>query len=217
MAFNFLGTFSEEEIQALFDFADAQLQDIDARINHLQSRIQRVGWLEYEFDEDNQPISWRVVPSGSELQKYVHEYLFYGGDLLDLGIKSRGQWVHFSKGEFDSDAYIKFQGNKPQGGEYRESLHLDDAEPGIAVDKMKRWMIPAIKAKRENAEFKIKKTCDLLDQYLEEIILLVKRSSGAETIEDLKSRLQQYLSDDSYHSAGKKGFDAGQNDPFQNS
>lgn len=209
MAFNFLGTFTAEEVLALLAFAEDQLQDVEDRIAYLKGQITRVGWIQYELNEQRLPVSYTIEPTNSLLAKYVRGYHFYGGNLLDLTILSRGQWISFSQEDPDLNSINTSSAGSLQSinAQVRDvaNLHGDDAVPAIAVDKIKSFMIPAIQAKREDYEFKLKKALDLADQYLEEIILLVRRANnGDETLANLREQIQYYLNDPEFPSAGLK-------------
>lgn len=209
MAFNFLGTFSEEEVQALLSFAEDQLEDVEDRISYLRSNIERVGWIVFERGDDGKPVSYDIQPPNSLLAKYVRTYQFFGGEVLELDIRSRGEWLSFTKGEPNLDDDAEFQGGQVDGQGVSENYaapnrHYDDAVEAATVAKVKDWVTPAIQGKREEWEYRIKRSIDLVDQYLEEIILLVQRSSGAETLDDLRSKIEFYLSSDEFVGAGRK-------------
>jgi hypothetical protein len=210
MAFNFLGTYTEKQIRGLLEFARLQLEDVDERIDHLQAGIERNGWLSYKRNSDDEIVDFIITPRESLLEKYVRSYQYYGGDVADLKIMSRGQWLYRSKGSPEDNVYgAGFQGGQIEGADYADNLQPDDANPAIITSKVKDWMSPSIRKKREEFEFRIKRTIDLVDQYLEEIILLVKRSEGAETIEDLEEKIEHFLADEDYHSAGEKRYETG--------
>jgi hypothetical protein len=208
MAFNFLGTFSAAEVQALLLFAQDQLPDIDAKVAYLQGQINRVGWIQYTLDEQRVPASYVIEPENSLLAKYVRSYQFYGGDLLELSVRSRGQWISFTQAEPSLDSNQVSDAGSLVGTaqvQDEENLHADDIVPAIAVSKVKDFITPAIQGKREHYEFKIKKAIDLADQYLEEIILLVRRATdGDESLEFLQQQIQFYLNDAAFPSAGRK-------------
>ena len=204
MAFDFLGTFTEEEIKSLLDFAEKQLPDVQAKIEYLRCRIEKIGWITYSIDDSGKRVSYSVDPPDSLLGKYIKTYQFYGGDVLSLNIKSRGQWLHFTKGEATLDSGVEFQGGKVEGEYYSPNMQHDDGLEAVATSKVKDWCIPVIQGKREDWEFKIKKAIDLGDQCLEEILLLVKRSTGAETLQDIRVRLDYYLTSPEFMGAGKK-------------
>ena len=209
MAFDFLGTFRRDQIEALFAFADDQLEDFDQRLEYLRINIERVGWLSIERDDESgEVLSYDITPSDSLLAKYVRTFHYYGGTMGDLRIRSRGDWLSFTKGEATLDD-AEFQGGKVQGTDADDdlyetsSLRRDDAIEAETVKRVKDWMIPSIVAKREEWEFRIKRCVDLTDQYLEELILLVRRHSGAETLDDLKDQINYYLESDEFVGAGR--------------
>lgn len=204
MAFNFLGIFEEEEMDVLLSFARDQLEDVDGRINHLRGEIRKYGWLQIERDEDGDPVDFRIYPPNSMLDKYVRSYQYYGGDVLELDVKPRGDWVYFSKGEGNLDIEEGWGGGKPVGASYDADKPWEDEDPAIATSKIKGWMKDAIRRKRETFEYKIKRVVDLVDQHLEEIIELVKRSTGSETIDDLEKQINFFISQENYPSAGKE-------------
>lgn len=205
MAFNFLGTYDEEQIRGLLEFARQQLDDVDAKINHLQSEIQRYGWLSYSKDDEGSITGFSITPPQSQLAKYVRTYHYYGGDVRDLNILSRGDWLYRSKGSIDDDVHGGgFQGGKIQGADYPDNLHLDDTNAANTTTKVKDWMADSIRRKREEFEFRIKRSIDLVDQHLESILLMVRRSEGAETIEALKGDIEHFLTQEDYQSAGDK-------------
>lgn len=204
MAFDFLGTFREEEVRALLKFAEHQIKDVHAKMDSLRANLERGGWIDYSFDNEGNRVGYSVRPQNSLLSKYINAYHFHGGSVLDLGIRSRGNWVHLTKGTYEQDAEKPFQGNKIVGAESGSNLHYDDIEVGITVSQIKDWMIPTIKRKRENLEYQIRRVVDRVDQSLEEIILLVQRESGATTLEQLKDSIEFFLGEDDFHSAGKK-------------
>lgn len=207
MAFDFSGTFTADEVEDLFTFAENQLEDVEDRISYMRANIERVGWITFERDESGDPVSYKIHPPQSLLAKYVRTYQFFGGDILDLRIRSRGEWLSFSKGEPDLDNDSGFQGGSVEGTneDYAApNRHYNDAVEAEVVGKVKDWITPAIQTKREEWEFRIKRSIDLVDQYLEEIILLVQRSTGAETLSDLRSKIEFYLNSDEFVGAGKK-------------
>jgi len=202
MAYDFLGTFKRSQFELLADYAEASLQDVDPRITYLKSEIERLGWIEYEFDEEGRRIDYNIQPPNSQLAKYALAFEYYGGSLTELQIRSRGDWIYITKGEFNLDDAAPYAGGKPSEGNYSEgSRHYDDTVPGNYVAGVKDWITPKIKRQLEDLEFRIKRTIDLSDQYIEEVVLLVKRSTGAETLEDLRKDIDFFITSEDFHSA----------------
>jgi len=202
MAFDFLGTFTRDEILGLLDWVDTRTTEFHGRISHLRREVERLGWIRYSTDNDGNVTGFDVLPKDSLLAKYVRTYLFLGGDPVDLDILSRGNWIHLTKGEWELDSR-EFQGGNPSHGKYDPPRAYDDAMSSVAVYKVKETVEAALK-RREGVEFRIKRTVDLLDQYVEEVILLAKRTEGVETIDDLRGRLEFLLDTEDYAAAGKK-------------
>jgi len=71
------------------------------------------------------------------------------------------------------------------------------------VDKYKSWALEAIRKRRENMEFEVKRIVDETDQLILEGILLVKRSTGTETLEDLRQKIEYYIANPEFPDAGK--------------
>lgn len=207
--FNFLGTYSSGEIEGLLAFAGAQAQDIDGRIAYLRAMIERAGWITYSFEDGNnqRPVGYEINPPSSELAKYVAAFHYYGGDILDVYVRSRGDWLYFSQGSPDFEG--EWQGGRVVGKALSPDYNMPGRQAGDGVEaevtgKVKDWMERAIIAKREDWEYRVKRTIDKVDQYLDEIILLVQRQSGAETLEDLRAKIEHFLASSAFPGAGRK-------------
>jgi len=205
MAFDFLGTFSRSDFAGLFQYAEAHLVNVEPRIEYLKSEIERLGWLEYEFDEEGIRVAYTVRPVNSLLAKYSRAFEYYGGDLTDLQIRSRGDWIFVTKGEFDLSDARPYAGGKPSEGDYKKSnRHYNDDVPGNYVHSVKEWVLPSIKRRLEDLEFRIKRVVDLSDQHVNEIILLIKRSVGAETLEQLRTDIEYFISSQDFTSVSEE-------------
>lgn len=199
--YNFLGTFTRVEVDALIEFARKSFPQVEGRVASLKASIERLGWIEYERDEEGNRIAYSVYPPQSQIASYIRAFEFYGGNVLDLEIRSRGDWIYITQGAFDLQDGVPFAGGKPSEGKYlKRAGLLDDATPGIHVAKVKDWVIPRLK-KLEDMEYRIKRTVDLTDQMIEEIVLLVQRTSGAETLDDLRDTINYFLSSPDFPSA----------------
>jgi len=171
-------------------------------VRFLKSEINRLGWIQYDFDQDGVRINYRVLPEDSQLAKYATAFEYYGGSLEDLQLRSRGDWIFLTKGEFNLSEAEPYVGGQPSEGDYpTDNRHLDDTAPANRMASMKDWLIPKIKRQLEDLEFRIKRTIDLSDQHINEIVLLIKRSTGAETIQDLKTDIDFFLSTGDFPSA----------------
>lgn len=205
MAFDFLGTFSRSDYEHLYAYAEAHLANVDPRIAYLKSAIERLGWIEYGFDEEGTRVDYVVRPVNSMLAKYARAYEYYGGDLNRLQIRSRGDWIFMTKGEFDLGDSRPATGGRPSEGDYKRSnRRYNDDVPGNYIHSTKDWVLPSIKRRLEDLEFRIKRMVDLSDQHIEEIILLVKRSVGVETLEDLRSDIEYFIGSPDFNSVSEE-------------
>lgn len=201
MSHNFLGTFARKDIESLIAFARVSIPTADERIRALKVSIERLGWLEYERDNEGARVSYTIHPPNSQLASYVRTFEYYGGDVLSLELRSRGDWIYITKGTFDLRDGVPFAGGKPSEGHYlKRAGLLDDATPGIHVAKIKDWVIPRLK-RVEDLEYRIKRTIDLTDQMIEEIVLLVQRTTGSETLDDLQDTINYFLTSSDFPSA----------------
>jgi len=202
MAFDFLGTFTRPQLDALDTFVRAHAVNAAQRITAIKGEIERLGWLEYDFNEEGQRVGYRVAPEGSTLHRYAMAFAYEGGDLNALQIRSRGDWIYQIKGEWDLREDVAYAGGVPSEGEYRDSGGLyNDQEPGTEVERFKELVIPSLKRRREDSEYRVKRTVDRSDQLIEELILLIKRTTGAETLDALRINLDFMLASGDYPSA----------------
>lgn len=201
MAFDFLGTFRRSQYEELYAYAEAHLVNVDPRVEYLKSEIERLGWIEYSLDEEGNRVDYQIRPVNSLLAKYARAFEYYGGSLTGLQIRSRGNWIYVTKGEFDLGDSRPYTGGRPSEGDYKtNNRHYNDDVPGNYIQSTKDWVIPSIKRRLDDMEFRIKRTIDRTDQHINEIVLLVKRSVGAETIEDLKTDIEHFITSDEFTS-----------------
>jgi len=196
--FDFLGSFTLEEWQALRAFIENQAKGIAPRLAQIRQDLYRLGWIQYD-----QSGGYRVDPEGSSLDRALKAYAAMGGDVMSLRIKSRGAWIYFTRGDFTLEPDASFQGGFLSDPNYRTARHYDDAQVGLSVDKYKSWALEAIRKRRENMEFEVKRIVDETDQLILEGILLVKRSTGTETLEDLRQKIEYYIANPDFPDAGK--------------
>lgn len=202
MAFDFLGTFKRAQVDLLFDFAEAHLANVEPRIRAIKAEIERLGWIEYDYDENGDVSDYVVRPSKSQLAKYIRAYIYHGGNPIELFVRSRGDWIYITKGDFDLSDTRESSGIVPSGGEYKRSnTHYNDTVPGNHVAAVKDWLIPSLKRRREDLEYRVKRNVDRVDQLIIEIVLLVKRSTGAETLESLQRDIEHFLVSKEFPSA----------------
>ena len=198
--FDFLGTFTEGELEGLFSFVETHEPDLKRRIVRYRSKIRRLGWIYYEEDSQGEKTGYTIQPESSQLAKHLRSFLYYGGDPIDLDIIDRADWIYLKKGSPDIES--DYRGGEPSRDKYTTAQPYDDKDPAIFVGRLKEPFEQTIK-RIENLEFRIKRTVDLGDQYIREAVNMANRNSGADSIEDLKETIQQFVQNDSYPSAGE--------------
>lgn len=203
MAFNFMGIFSNTQWEQLRDFVQARSRADALRLSTLRNDIFRLGWIVYTSrnPDTGVPLAYRVEPEGSSLDQLVRLYEARGGSVLDLNIRSRGNWVYITRGEFSFNFDDNFQGGFPAGTTNQDGYfinrHTDDGGLAPTIDKYKRWVLPIIRKELEDLEYKIKKLVDLTDQHLIESIEIYKRVAGTEPLAELESIIEYALSNPS--------------------
>lgn len=198
--YNFLGTFTTDQLEALFQFIEAHREDLRRRTIRNRAEIQRQGWIYYQEDDDGNVTGYEVQPENSTLMKQIKAFEYFGGDPVELNILDRSEWIYLQKGQIDLDT--KFRGGEPShGGNYTEATSYDDRTPAIYMERLKRPFEDTIK-RLENIEYRIKRTVDYADQLIEESVLAANRISGADSIDDLRGRIQQFVSAPDFPSAG---------------
>ena len=196
--FDFLGTFTLEEWTALRQFIEVQARGIAPRLNQIRQDLYRLGWIQYDANG-----GYRIDPEGSSLDHAVKAYQALGGDVKNLRIKSRGAWIYFTRGDFTLEADASFQGGFLSDPNYRSARHYDDTQVSLTVDKYKSWALESIRKRSENLEYEIKRIVDETDQLILEGILLVKRSTGTETLEQLRQKIEFFIANPEFTDAGK--------------
>ena len=195
---DFLGSFTLEEWRSLQEFIEKNAQGIAPRLAQIRQDLYRLGWIAYE-DRGG----YTVQPTGSSLDRALKAYTSMGGSVRNLNIKSRGAWIYFTRGDFNLDPDVTFQGGALSTGDYRTARRYDDTATSLVIEKYKGWATEAIRKRGENLEFEIKRLVDETDQIVLEGILLVKRSTGTETLETLKTRVEYFIANPNFPDAGK--------------
>jgi hypothetical protein len=194
--FDFLGVFTPEQYAALKTYLQRKSLGDALRLETLRREAALAGWVVYQRDPaTGVPTSWSVQPQGvpSRMSGLTSAFTLAGGDLLALDLRSRGDWVYFTRGEFRFEAGGSFRGGLPSRGGYFVNRHADDGVLAATTDRYKRWAAPRIRRELEDLEYAIKATLDYSDQCLIEAIELYKRVSGTETLAALESILEEAL------------------------
>ena len=178
MAFNFYGTFSTGQYLPFTEFSKLQEQDIKKRISFLKALLLQVGTFNTEYNSQNYPTKFSVVPDHSYGAKLLKAYKIMGGTPeKDMLLRTRDLPVYLNPG-----TPITSNINDISGGTSKEYSNgrLDrgntkyDRSLGIKISKIKNWQLEVIKKKREHLEYKLKRAMDQSDQITQERDMLQK-------------------------------------------
>lgn len=171
MAFNFYGTFSEGQALAFKYWTKYQEADLKKRISYLEALIAKNGVYTTKFDDNYNPISYTVAPAWSYAAKLIKVYKCLGGDpLKDFIIRDRNHVTYKLKGvPFDNNRTNTTSGMSEVNSDGTiERGFLFDRDVGIRQEVAKNWQLEAIKRKKEQLEFKIKRCLDYSDALVKE-------------------------------------------------
>lgn len=206
---DFLGTFNRSQFERLVKYARSQLVYLDARILHLTVEQQRIGFLQFAYDDAGRPISYQTGVPGftTYIGKLMSAYEVLGGDAFyDLQVRSKSSPVYRLKGDEVATAKIMSNGEPvPQQG-------LADAPSGNAVRGIRSWCDDSLD-RLERLERKVRRAVDYSDQLQEEIDTLKKIRLTIETegsLENLIATVTPMFTDSSYRAI----FDDTGSDPF---
>jgi hypothetical protein len=176
MAFNFYGTASLDQLNALNKFSKYQEQDIKDRIAYLNMLLQKVGKFTTTFDSDTGlPSKYSASPDISYGAKLLAAYRAMGGvPEKDFFLRTRDKPVTLAPGTGltnDPDNVTGGYSSTLSDGTRVQSARFD-RDIGVRTEVAKRWMLEIIKRKREYLEFKIKRTIDYSDNIQLEIDML---------------------------------------------
>lgn len=177
MAFNFTGTFTTGQFEALRTFSKLQQIDIPKRISWLKASLERIGRFTTQYDGQGFPISYSVSPQNSYGAKLLLAFKILGGvPERDFIIRTKDQPVFKERGvplSDDTEDHTTGYSETYSNGVRERGIRFD-MDVGIRTDIAKKWMLESIKRKREYLEYKIKKCIDLSDQIADEIVMLEK-------------------------------------------
>lgn len=180
MAFSFSGTFSIAQFEAFKAFARIQRLDLKIRKDYLQKQRLMIGIFITEYD-GVRPSSFTASP-GSYADKLLMAHKILGGHPeVDMLLRTIDQPVFLTRGaglSVDKNATVQggFSDIYSNGRRYRGDQRFD-RDLGLKVEKLKKWQLETIKAKRERLEYKIKRALDYSDQLQIEINMIDKTLS----------------------------------------
>lgn len=203
MAHDFLGSFNQAQFDRFKAFAKNQQSDITARINHLESEIERVGVLSLSYDSGGIPTGHAASPKTSYLARLLAAYEVLGGDVeYDLNVRSREQPLFLLKADESSPAQMYSDGTVmgSQGNADSASAQL--------MQSMRSWIPEVMDYRHEYLERKIRRMIDYVDQLQVEVEQL-KGIAATDQVEGsfdfFVSEIEALLNDPSYRAVSKGG------------
>ncbi len=207
MAFDFLGTFNASQLNRFLAFARSQVPLIDARINHLEAEVSRVGSAMFTY-EQGVPKEFLADPAESYVGKLAAAYEVQGGNpFQDLRTRTKTDPVYAVRGTESTP--VQYMSN----GEVIGSRGLADATSAELMRAARKWLDDTIKGRFDRLERKIRRMLDYADQLQEEIDYLNSIKAAVSTdgsLEQIAEQLTTLLTDPNYRAI----FDDAGNDPF---
>jgi len=199
MAFDFLGTFNQAQLERFVAFATTQLDLVDARIAHLSLEQIRIGVVIFRHDADGVPTGYAGDPAGSYVAKLLAAYEVLGGNpFLDLDLRLRTDPVYRRKGD-EASGLSSYMSN----GEVIGAVGKADAPSGNAFRQARQWLDPTLEHRFDRLERKIRRSQDYADQLQTEIdaLNLIKRGADVEgSLENSIQTIMELITDVTYRA-----------------
>jgi hypothetical protein len=207
MAHDFLGTANKSQINRFLAFARSQLPLVEARIQHLQAEVSRIGTITFRYNK-GVPLGLSGNPSNSYLAKLLAAYEVLGGNpFIDLRVRLKTDPVYMLPGdESTSPTHMS-------NGEVIGTKGLNDGLSAELMRSARTWLDDTLQARFERLERKIRRAVDYSDQLKDEITqlqTLQKAATVTGSLENIAGQLQQLLGDKNYRAI----FDDGGKDPY---
>jgi hypothetical protein len=200
--FNFTGTFTVSQFEALKVFAETQKVDLLARRQWLVTQLNKLGTYGTTYDKTTgEPIKFVATPR-SYAEKLLEAYRILGGiPEKDMMLRDRSDPVFLQEGspikETETDTIGGFSDTYSNNRRYRGGMRFD-RDIGMIVTKFKKWQFDIIKRKREHLEYKMKRVLDASDQIANEIAEIdVLLGDGRNSFDALIQRIEAAISDPS--------------------
>lgn len=207
MAFDYLGTFNRSQLDRFLAFARSQLPLVDARVQHLEAELSRVGAVAFRYVQ-GMPKEFMADPAESYLGKLLAAYEVLGGNpFQDLRARSRNDPVFAIRGSETAPA--QFMSN----GEVIGAKGLADGPSATLMRQCRAWLNDTLKIRFDRLERKIRRALDYSDELQKEIdnLQIIKQAVEVEgSFEQLAAQLGQLIVDPNYRAI----FDDGGKDPF---
>ncbi len=204
---DFLGTFNKSQLERFFAFARTQLPLVDARTQHLQFEMARIGTVVFQFNEGI-PVAFGADPPESYIGKLLAAYEVLGGNpFLDLRLRARTQPVFLVRGTESTPA--QYMSN----GEVVGARGLADGPSAVLMQQARAWLEATFQGRFNRLERKIRRALDYSDQLGLEIedLSRIKQALGVDgSLESYASQLQELIANPTYRAI----FDDQGADPF---
>lgn len=199
MAFDFKGTLNQSQFNRFLAFAQAQLPDVAARLNHLAVEQSRLGVLAFSYDANGQPLAYSPQPANSYLGKLLASYEILGGDAFyDLNIRSMSQAVYLVRADETRPAQLM------SNGEIVGTPGLGDRGTAELMDTARGWMADVLFSRREYLERKIRRCIDYGDQLQaeqNELLNVVADADQEGSLGYVLAEIQALIEDPTYRPA----------------
>jgi hypothetical protein len=194
---SFLGSFNKSSFDRFLSFARSQLPLIDARIQHLEAEIARIGAVVFKYDK-GVPQGFASDPPTSYMGKLLAAYEVLGGNpFYDLRTRSMSDPIFVIKGtEMSPVQYIS-------NGEVLGSKGLADGVTAELIHDARGWLEDTLTGRFGSLERKIRRAMDYADQLQEEIerLQIVKASAEVTgSLEDIANQIYQLFGDRNYRA-----------------
>lgn len=205
MAFDWLGTFNQAQLDRYVSYARAHLDLVDARVAHLSLEQVRIGLVIFKRDASGSVVGYTADPTESYMGKLLAAYEVLGGNaFLDLDLRLRHDPVYRQKGS-EATGLSQYMSN----GEVIGTPGLADADSAVAFQQMRQWLDPTIERNLNRLERKLRRAMDYYDQLQLEIDVLNLIQQSEKTVGSFDNALQEIgrLMDSPTYRAIHKGTD----------
>lgn len=198
MAYDFLGTFNQSQLDRFMAWARSQLPLVDARITHLQTEQSRIGVAVFAYDKSGVPTGFRGSPAESYIGKLLAAYEVLGGDpFIDLRTRLKTTPVFLQRGSETSPP------QKMSNGEVIGSRGLSDGSSALLMQSAKEWLRDSLQYRFGSLERKIRRAMDYTDQLQTEIddLNLIKQTANVSgSLENIATQFAQLIANPQYRA-----------------
>ncbi len=176
MAFEILGTFTASQFTRFSTWAQAQVGQVPARIQHLEAELARIGALTFAYDAGGIPTYVQPADNSTYIGRLFQAYEALGGDAeFDLQTRQMTQPVFKTAGTPNNPSQLL------SNGEITGSTGLQDAQSAELMRSLRDWAYDTQFYRRDLLERKIRRSIDYVDQLNTEIKTLQTIQASAST------------------------------------